>query len=245
MSNEYAPNGVSFIQIKKDAKKLKKEKEITYLEALDIATRNKTNFPNWKSLEKTIKDFGGTAAKINFYNNNIVLYKKANLMGVYTAAGRGKSLMLIDTINRNKDKFKKIGFVNLEHNIETLKKRLPNNVVIINSLDYIENDMDLIVVDLLSITMNRETSQSYKKLLELDVPVLYGMPLSRNNSTSKKDFFNIQFVSSIYSDLLLDTPVIIHEDEEGDTSIDLIYNTGKEENFIRKQNITILNKLNK
>lgn len=55
MFPQYTPNGISLDQLKKDAKKIKKDDNISYLEALDKVTSIKTNFKNWNDLQKFIK----------------------------------------------------------------------------------------------------------------------------------------------------------------------------------------------
>jgi len=256
MSTEFSPNGVSFTQIKKDAKKLKKEKEITYLEALDLATKNKTNFPRWNDLERFVKSLGGTAAKINFYNNNLVMYKNNNLMGIFTSAGGGKSLMLLETLNKNYQNYKKVGFINTEFEPKRLRSWIPDNTHIIDKIDQITDDMDLIIIDSLSLTVESTKSEEYRKLLSLKVPVLFGMSLNRDYRET-----GIVRLNRNFSNLLCDTAVIITENKPSDKKtlikndlINILIEDEKSKNIEIKhpnsknyilKNITINNKLNR
>ena len=94
--SKYTPSGLSISQIKKDAKKLKKESNISLSQALNEITDKYTEFESWNEMQKyfqktakiknliTFKDLDNKKVKINIYENK-------NVNVIYSPPGTGKS----------------------------------------------------------------------------------------------------------------------------------------------------------
>ncbi len=196
MSNQFAPNGVSFNQIKKDAKKIKKEGSLTYLESLNIATQNKTNFPTWKALDEFVKKQGSTIAKLNVLNTHQVLYKKDSILSVCLPPGAGKTFILLQMLSANHKKYSKIAILNSEMAISALfsriksfkNKELEEKITIYEDLKDIPLDVDLLIVDSFEMSIVTAESIDYKYIKKLGIPVLMGVQASRSNKNKVSDF---------------------------------------------------------
>lgn len=180
MTIQYSPNGVSFAQLKKDAKKIKKEQSITHLEALDIATKNKTKFSSWEKLEEYVKKQNGTLIKMNIFDSQQVLYKKNNLISIVLRPGGGKTLGMLKILQDNANKFKKVGFLNHELSLtyihDYFKPIIEQNedleINIYDSFNNIEDDIDLLIIDSYEFADRELDFDLYTKLQEFDIPVL-------------------------------------------------------------------------
>ena len=64
--SKYTPNGLSIQQIKKDAKKLKKAKNISLSEARNIITKEKTDFESWDSMQNYLFKNGNVIEVLSF-----------------------------------------------------------------------------------------------------------------------------------------------------------------------------------
>ena len=100
--NKYTPNGISLDQIKKYAKKMKKEKSISLNEAMDLVTEDKTNIPTWKAMIKELNKKGGSIAKIKIEECDHVIYGNKNILGVPSEPGHSMVLHLSEFLNDNK-----------------------------------------------------------------------------------------------------------------------------------------------
>lgn len=221
MSNQFAPNGVSFNQIKKDAKKIKKTSGKTYLESLDIATQEKTKFTSWKNLDDFVKNQGGTLARLTILNTHQVLYKHHNIVSIDLSSGRGKTLNLIKLMHDNHDKYNKIAFLNNEMSISALFKHLKSfknesfegKVTIYDSLELIPSDIDLLVVDDFNILMNGGDLLALTHIKSLEVPVFLGVRMmrSRIKPVDNQNFDSLRDLGVKYPDVLLESGVVISE----------------------------------
>lgn len=78
IKNKFAPNGISFLQLKKYAKKLQKLNSLTHQEALDQITKEKTSFQNWDQLNNYCNSKGKSIGKFQTKEESIVIYGKKN-----------------------------------------------------------------------------------------------------------------------------------------------------------------------
>lgn len=188
MSNQFAPNGVSFNQIKKDAKKIKKEGFLTHMEALNLATKNKTDFSTWSALDKFVENQGSTIAKLNVLNTHQVLYKEKNFLSVCLPPGAGKTFILLQILANSHKNYKKIAILNNEMAISALfmriksfkDKELEEKVTIYEDLKDIPSDVDFLIVDSFERSIVSVDTISYKYLKKLGIPVLTGIQASRS-----------------------------------------------------------------
>lgn len=63
---KFTPEGVSFKQIKQDAKRLSKKTDLTYQQALNQIVSEKTQFASWEKLNKHCDELGGSIIKYSY-----------------------------------------------------------------------------------------------------------------------------------------------------------------------------------
>ncbi len=71
---QFSPNGVSFKQIKQDAKRLSKSTDLTYQQALNKVVSEYTEFQTWELLNKHCTEFGGSILKYSYNGNQDVVF---------------------------------------------------------------------------------------------------------------------------------------------------------------------------
>lgn len=92
---EFAPNGLSFDQIKKYAKRLKKESNLTSQQALNQITQEKTNFSKWEDLVNFNKDKGGSIDKIKQNDKTIIIYGNQPIFLMNYIVGSGAKTFIL------------------------------------------------------------------------------------------------------------------------------------------------------
>lgn len=94
MSNKYTPNGISFLQIKKYAKRLKKESSFSNQQALDQETKENTSFESWNELIEYDKNRGNSFNKIKIKDLSFVVYNDKPLIPFYFEIGLNQKTIL-------------------------------------------------------------------------------------------------------------------------------------------------------
>ena len=74
MVQQYTQNGISFSQLKKYAKKLKKETELTNQQALNSVVSQYTSFSSWEKLNEYDKSREHSFCKLKFNDKNYTIY---------------------------------------------------------------------------------------------------------------------------------------------------------------------------
>lgn len=74
MIQKYTQNGISFSQLKKYAKKLKKETELTSQQALNSVVSQYTSFSSWEKLNEYDKSRENSFCKLKFNDKNYTIY---------------------------------------------------------------------------------------------------------------------------------------------------------------------------
>lgn len=108
--SKYTPNGLSILQIKKDAKKLKKESNISLSEARNQIIQNYTDFNSWNDMMKYFSKFGSinNVFKLknpNGTNHKIKTYQEKPINIIIARPGSGKSSIVNQIVNNNKNKY--------------------------------------------------------------------------------------------------------------------------------------------
>lgn len=116
---QHTPNSISIEQLKKDAKKLKKEKNIKLSKAQDITSETKTNFNNWKQLHKASYKYEDTInlfslKEINGSYNKFSIYKKRPLLSIVTQPGYASAHIIEKLIGSSNNK--NIFYIDCEEN---------------------------------------------------------------------------------------------------------------------------------
>lgn len=152
MSNqEYAPNGVSFAQIKKYAKRLKKESDLTSQQALNQKTKELTDFNCWEELVEYNKKRGGSLSKIKQGEKTCVIYADKPVYLLDFVLGSGAKSLILTT-------HKKMLYITTERIVPSVKKNIENfgldhDKVKIQTINDIhknginKDDFDMIVLD--------------------------------------------------------------------------------------------------
>lgn len=73
---QFTPNGISFKQIKIDAKRLSKCEDKTYQQALTEVVSQKTEFRNWNELKTHCDALGGSVLRFSYKQKQTVVFKK-------------------------------------------------------------------------------------------------------------------------------------------------------------------------
>ena len=155
----YTPNGLCIDQLKKDAKKIKKENNLKMVEALDHIAKTRTNFYNWKSLIKhslysdttsvfSLKDVDGFYNKFSVYKNRPMItiytnpgYAANHILKKITSNLKHKGTILYVTPYKNNDL--NLFFKNINH--ETIefsdKHKLPDEREILNGLKLVKSTL--------------------------------------------------------------------------------------------------------
>lgn len=149
---EFAPNGVSFEQIKKYAKRLKKESSLTNQQALNQIVKEQTNFNNWEQLINYNKSRLGCLGKISQGENTTVIYgdKPVYLMDFNVGTG-AKSLIFKKQCNKMLFVTEKVIVPSVKRDIKALD--IDPDKVIITTFDKLykkdirNDDIDMIVLD--------------------------------------------------------------------------------------------------
>lgn len=99
---EFAPNGISLNQLKKYAKKLKKESKLTSQQALNQVTNEKTIFSKWEDLISFNKEKGGCLGKIEQNGETTVIYGNQPIFLIHNFVGTGyKTFILSECKNKS------------------------------------------------------------------------------------------------------------------------------------------------
>lgn len=148
---ELAPNGVSFTQIKKYAKRLKKESNLSSQEALNQVTKELTQFDCWEALIEYNKKRGGSLGKIKTIDRDVVIYADKPIYIMKSMLHKKVGFSLIS-------KNKKLLYITNPRMIEQTKKTMSDlsidpEMIIIKTFHDIfknginENDIDVIYID--------------------------------------------------------------------------------------------------
>lgn len=163
-TNQYAPNGVSFYQIKKDAKKLKKKTEITQQQALNKVTLELTGFDSWEDLLDYDKDQGTSIAKITLFKEDDkeegkivkerhkIIYADQPVFLADFVTGSGAKTFILN------NKTKKILYVTSKNTVSSVKKTI---------VDLGLENEDITVVDFSKLHRRKEKyfNESYDKII--------------------------------------------------------------------------------
>ena len=151
--HEYAPNGVSFDQIKKYAKRLKKESHLTNQQALNQKTKELTDFNCWEDLVEYNKKRGGCLSKFKKDDSTRVIYADKPVYLLDFLVGSGSKTLVLKKTNTNK-----MLYITAPSIVPQIKKDIqllglnPDNVIIQTINDVYKNginesDFDMIVLD--------------------------------------------------------------------------------------------------
>lgn len=97
--NDLTPNGLSITQLKKDAKRLKKETGISLSEAQKHIAKERTGFPSWSSLIETCNRYNGSLQRFNLTHigsknpNSFATFKQKPVVMVEGEIGTGKTIL--------------------------------------------------------------------------------------------------------------------------------------------------------
>tara|TARA_Y100001960_G_scaffold189798_1_gene198917 strand:+ start:15223 stop:16014 length:792 start_codon:yes stop_codon:yes gene_type:complete len=105
--SKYTPNGLSIQQIKKDAKKLKKAKNISLSEARNIITKEKTDFESWDSMQNYLFKNGNVIEVLSFNTmedkkEKLTIYEEKPLTIIHAKPGYGKSFFIVNLLQNEK-----------------------------------------------------------------------------------------------------------------------------------------------
>lgn len=154
----------------------------------------------------------------------------------------GKTALLLDTLFKNYKNFNKIAFYSPE--IDLLDMELPNNCIIINSIDDINESFDLILLDSLNLIMYKYLSQKnkeknieninyfYNELLKIKVSTIYTNQRPRFNS---ENFKYQGFDRTNNSIKLVNKTIMINNDEKNEYLINVM-DVYKNEKFKKLEN---------
>jgi hypothetical protein len=128
MNKIYTPNGLSISQLKKDAKKIKKELNIPLNSAQQIIVKNKTNYKSWHNMMDSLNSAGNPIARTYINNGekieNLVVYKNKPIVLLNARPGFGKTTIGLNLIsNSSKNRFLHCSICKLEKVINEEAKR--------------------------------------------------------------------------------------------------------------------------
>lgn len=151
MVQQYTQNGISFSQLKKYAKKLKKETELTNQQALNSVVSQYTSFSSWEKLNEYDKSREHSFCKLKFNDKNYTIYNDKPFLFLENIGCYGKSF---NSFILNK---KNIAIITEKSIVPQWEKIIDTGTTTIYSLyDFLNNNtqFDLIYVDELHIRKN-------------------------------------------------------------------------------------------
>lgn len=194
----YTPNGLCIDQLKKDAKKIKKENNLKMTAALDYIAKTRTSFYNWKSLIKN-SSYSNTISVFSLKSldntyDKFSVYKNRPMITNYTNPGYAANYILKKTISNLKYKGKilyvtsyknedlNLFFKNINHEAIVFfnDNKSSNEILILNGLKLVKSTLNnygfLILNDFYSLN-NQEINLILEEIIKmcsnLGIPIYF------------------------------------------------------------------------